>query len=192
MCLRESGLSVNRAKIEMCIFHKREIKWVTITVNGNDVVTKKEMNILGVQFDTRLSSDLQVSGAIQKANKALNAIKLIRKFFNTNELLKSNYFSILYYNCEVWLLGSLKAKRPNSSLITIFKCNKNDFSAFLYPKILLSFKTFHKKAKRATPKQFSKYKLATILYKIYNQCIPHDKWIHLPFNQYFTLIQNSS
>jgi soluble cytochrome b562 len=102
--LRESSLSVNRAKSEVCTFHKTEIRRGTIPVDGINIVTKNEMNILLVQFDTRLSWAQQGYRAIQKANKALNAIKLIRRFFITNEHLQlctSNYFSILYYSCKV-------------------------------------------------------------------------------------------
>ena len=39
-----------------------------------------------------------------KATKALNAIKLIKKNFNSDELLRlvtSNFYSILFYNSEV-------------------------------------------------------------------------------------------
>jgi hypothetical protein len=61
-------------------------KTVKITVDGYDIVTKNKMNILGVQFDKRLGWDQEVSGAIQEANRAFSAIKLIRRFFNTNEL----------------------------------------------------------------------------------------------------------
>ena len=57
------------------------------------------MNVLGVQFDSKLQWDQQVAQTIGKARKALHAIGLIRKYFNTKELenlITSNYYSILY------------------------------------------------------------------------------------------------
>ena len=47
--------------------------------------------------------------AIKRSTKALNAIKLIKNFFNQQELLSlvtSNFYSIL--NSEIWQLPSLK------------------------------------------------------------------------------------
>ena len=46
-----------------------------------------------------------------KANSALHAIKLIRKYFNQKEilnLLTSNFYAILFYNSEVWHIPTLK------------------------------------------------------------------------------------
>jgi hypothetical protein len=46
--------------------------------------------------------------------KVPNAIKLLIQFFHTKELqqlLTSNYFSIVYYNAEVWQLATLKEER---------------------------------------------------------------------------------
>ena len=40
------------------------------------------MNVLGVCFDSKLTWALHVANAINKANKALHAIKLIKKFGN--------------------------------------------------------------------------------------------------------------
>ena len=189
--LRDSGLSVNKSKTEVCTFHKREIRSFTININGTIITTKNDMNILGVQFDTRLTWEKQVTATITKANKALNALRLIRRFFNTKELLQlltSNYYSILYYNCEVWMISSLKANQQNSLLSD----SANDLKmAFHYPRRLINYKTLHQISKRATPEMFSKYKLALLLYKIYNQCIPHDEWIVLNFNQYITTRQTS-
>ena len=49
----------------------------------------------------------QVAQSINKAKKYLHAIRLIKKYFNPNELkqlITSNFYSILYYNCEIWLI----------------------------------------------------------------------------------------
>ena len=56
--------------------------------------------------------------------KALHAITLIRNFFSKDELLKivtSNYFSILYYNAEIWQIPSL-CKNSKKNLLTASGC----------------------------------------------------------------------
>ena len=68
------------------------------------------MNVLGVTFDSRLNWSAHISNQINKANKALHAIRLIKKYLTTNEILTlitANFYSILYYNSEVWLLPKL-------------------------------------------------------------------------------------
>jgi hypothetical protein len=41
--------------------------------------------VLGVIFDATMSWTKHVQTAVMKANRALNALKLIRKYFNVNE-----------------------------------------------------------------------------------------------------------
>ena len=56
-------------------------------------------------FDSKLNWAKHIAIQINKANRALHAIKLIRKYFTKDEilaLLTSNFYSILYYNSEVW------------------------------------------------------------------------------------------
>jgi hypothetical protein len=40
--------------------------------------------------------------------------------------------------------------------------------------------------KRATPEMLCEYKLGLQLYKIFNQRLPIDEWLHLHFNQIIT------
>jgi hypothetical protein len=45
--------------------------------------------------------------ALKKANKALNAVKLLPKFFNAKELMQittNNFYTLLYNSSEKWLL----------------------------------------------------------------------------------------
>jgi hypothetical protein len=65
------------------------------------------MNVLGLTFDSRLYWGPQVSRAIKGANNSLQAIKMIRKYCKTFEiiqLLTSNFYSKLYYGSEIWHL----------------------------------------------------------------------------------------
>ena len=124
--------------------------------------------------------------AIKKANKSLNAVLLIRKFFNTKELLAlttSNFYSILFYNSEVWLsmylTDSVKHKLFVASGNALKMCQH-------YPDQSISFLELHKITKRATPMMLSDYKCALQLYKTYNHCLPMNEWLHLNIDQVIT------
>ena len=189
--LNDSGLVVNKSKTEMCIFSKYGIEPITIRIQNTNIVTKSEMNVLGIYFDSRLKWCNQVSSAIRKANRALNAIKIIRRYFNTDELLKiltSNYYSILYYNSEVWMLKNLKLSLQNDLLTASSNAIK---LALHYPKHLISYNNLHRIANRATPKMYGLYKLSLLLYKTYNHQIPNEEWVQLNINQYFTSRQTN-
>ena len=83
---------------------------IELRINNERIRSKGAMNVLGVLFDSKLQWAEQVAQSIKKAKKALYAVRIIKHYFNKVELrqlLTSNYFSILYYNSEVWHLPSL-------------------------------------------------------------------------------------
>ena len=83
------------------MFHKNDQPKITISIQNTRVESKKEMNVLGVIFDSKLNWGPQVANSICKARKALFALRLLRKFFNDQEmrlLLDSYFYSVLYYN----------------------------------------------------------------------------------------------
>ena len=124
--------------------------------------------------------------ALKRSTKALNAIRLIRKFFNQRELLAlitSNFYSILYYNSEIWHIPSLKATLKQKLLsasamalrVSIRHC---DYSQ--------SFMNLHKMCDRATPESILKHKLALSLHKLYNKDYNSIEFAQLNYNQIFT------
>ena len=101
--LTGSGLKVNEQKTELCLFYRKDTPQIEIIINNVKIKSESVMNVLGVLFDSKLSWSNHVSKQINKANKALHAIKLIRKYFNNKELLTlltTNFYSVLYYNCQ--------------------------------------------------------------------------------------------
>jgi hypothetical protein len=107
-------------------------------------------------FDYKLQWFSHISKVINKADRALSGIKLISKFFNKQEqlqLLTSNFFSILYYISEEWLLGTLKRSIKQQLLSASTK-------TIHYSDIRVSYLILHKVTKRATPQMYGKYKLA--------------------------------
>ena len=105
---------------------------------------------------------------ISKSKQALFAINLIRKFLTKSELLQvitSNYYSILYYNSEIWHIPTnthrCKTQLMSASAAPLKLCNN-------YYDRSVSFIDLHKQNKRATPDKMMKYKHAIQLHKIYN------------------------
>ena len=114
---KASGLKFNESKTEICLFSRGDLVPIDIALNGEILTTKSTINVLGIIFDAKLQWGPQVSMAITKASRALNAICLIRNYFNTEELLqliRSNFYSILLYNSEVWHLQTLNQSLKNA------------------------------------------------------------------------------
>ena len=141
---------------------------------------------MGVIFDTKLQWAPQIANCVSKSISALNAIKLTKNFFNKQELLQlvtSNFFSVLYYNSEIWHLPSLnnnlKTKLMSVSARALKVC-------MYYPDPLISYERIHSINKRAPPNDMMKYNLGIQLYKLYNSKEHSLEWIHLNHNQILT------
>ena len=185
--LKDSGLKVNDSKTELCLFHRADTRRVVIDINGSLVTSNPTINVLGVIFDSKLQWGQQIENTIMKSNKAKHAIFLIRKFFNKQELntlLTSNFYSILYYNCDVWLIPSLKPQLKQLLLSASAKalsiCTPN------YNR-MMSFDLIHTINKRATPSQMLLYKHSLLLYKVWNDPIYSKDWLDLNFQQNFSV-----
>ena len=84
--LKDSGLKINENKTELCLFHRNDHANITISVNGINVTSKPSMNVLGIQFESKLNWSDQVNKTINKAKTTYHAINLIKKYFNSSEL----------------------------------------------------------------------------------------------------------
>ena len=182
--LAHSGLKVNEDKTELCLFHRKDQPQITIVINNTNLTSKNHMNVLGVAFDSKLNWQKHIQNAITKAKKNLHAIKLIRKHFTKKEILQlitSNYYSILYYNSEIWHIPSLsyQSKRYmlSASATPLKLCTKYDEN--------VSFATLHNIHNRATPEKMIKYKMALQLHKIYNDDTMSFEWQQMFFVQNF-------
>ena len=119
------------------------------------------------------------------------AIRLIKSFFTTKELLQlvtSNFYSVLYYNSEIWHLQSLKTNlkqrllsASSQAIKTCIKYCTND----------LSFVRIHEMCERALPEKFLLYRHALLLYKLINSNLHTCEWVHLNFNQILTSRQTT-
>ena len=183
--LKDSGLKVNESKTEMCLFYKKDLPLVSLNLNGNDLLSKDNMNVLGVAFDCKLNWQIHIKKAITKAKSSLHAIQLINKHFTRKEVLQlitSNYYSVLYYNSEIWHLPSLtnpaKKQLLSASAAPLKICTKNYDQSISYLKL-------HTINNRATPEQMLHFKTAIVLHKIINNERMSFEWQQLFFNQNF-------
>ena len=122
---------------------------------------------------------------------ALNAIHLIRRYFKKDELLQlitSNFYSILYYNSEIWDLPSLKPTLKQKFLSASAKALK---VCYRLVNNTMSFEYIHILNNRATPCKIQKYKLALCLFKLYNLDFNSIEFCSLNFNQVFTSRQTT-
>ena len=158
--LGKSGMKVNESKTSLCLFSCMDTAPIEVVFNGAVIRSKTNINVLGVIFDQKLQWTDQIAHCIAKSNRSLVAIKMIKKYFNTSELLMfvtSNFYSILFYNSEIWhlptLKHNLKQKLLSSSAKAIKVCVK-------YCTNEVSFDNLHAMYHRATPEKVLLYKLA--------------------------------
>ena len=98
-------------------------------------------------------------------------------------LRTSNFYSILYYNSDIWHLptikSSLKQKLLSASTKALKVCSKTIVDN-------ISYINLHKLYGRATPDQMMSYKLALCLLKLYNSNFNSVEFVSINFNQILT------
>ena len=137
------------------------------------------MNVLGVVFDSRLNWSEHVSEAVRKSNRALCALRLIKRYLtssNMRTLLISIYYSILYYNSEIWLGPHLLSNSKQQLLSASAKAIR---SCMPLPNPFISFELVHKNCKFSTPTQVGLFKLSLLLYKTLNSTTFSKDWLEL-------------
>jgi hypothetical protein len=183
--LKDSGLKVNEKKTEMCVFHRNESRIINFNLNGIEIKSTPNIKVLGVIFDSKLQWAAQISNVIKKSDKALNAIKIIKNHFTIPELITlitSNFYSILYYNSEIWHIPNLSPYLKN--LLLAKSANALKICSPTY-NLSMSYVKLHEINKRATPENFCLYKHSLLLHSLYNTQKPHLEWLALNFNQNF-------
>ena len=171
---KKSGLKVNEQKTDFCVFHKNDTRSVTLTIDNQQYKSSNQMKILGVVFDTKLTWNEHVNKAISAANKAKQALKIISKYFSTEELIKLStayFYSRLYYGAKVWLMTSLKADlkkklwQASSRMLQIVQKDINR---------QLSYDQLHVISKRASPAMWCSYVTACSMYDIIVNQVPEN------------------
>ena len=99
------------------------------------------------------------------------------------QIITSNYYSVLYYNSEIWHINSLKTNLKQILLSSSAKAIK---TCVKYSTNDVSFIHMHKIHHRATPDQFLMYKHSISLYKLLNGNDYSLEWSAINFNQILT------
>ena len=68
--LRQSGLKVNELKTELCLFHRKDQPPVQITVNESIIISKDQIKVLGIVFDSKMQWHYQIQNTINKSKKS--------------------------------------------------------------------------------------------------------------------------
>ena len=170
--MKDSGLVINNEKTEVCVFHKQDTNITEVMLNGSLITIKKSIKILGIIFDSKLNWFEHVDNAIDKANRAKQALGQIAKYFEKEELLKlatAYFYSRLYYGAKIWLMTTLastlilKLWQTSSRMLRIVDNNR------VRP---LSYANLHKKYKRATPSMWCQYTTALAMREVVCNNIP--------------------
>ena len=183
--LKDSGLVVNESKTELCLFHKNDKPTITIRIANSLVISKKQINVLGVLFDSKLNWNSQAAQSISKAKKALYALRLLKRNFNGNEmrtLLDANFYSILYYNSVIWLTPNLSSEMKQSLL----SISANALRSCLNLSFDVSFENVHKISNKCTPKQIMSYQISLNLHKTLNDPVMKTETLRVIEQSVFT------
>jgi len=102
--LDNQGMVTNISNTEAVVFgNDMELELNT----GNSIVkTNKQMKVLVVVFDCKMSWNPQVDQAIARGRRLCGGFKFIRKKLNIQQFLKvltCQFYSAVYDGCDVWL-----------------------------------------------------------------------------------------
>ena len=97
-------------------------------------------------------------------------------------------YSVLYYNCEVWMMQTLSPILKRHLLSASANALKllNNVSD-----LRMSHEQIHRLQKRAMPMDMLKYRLSIQLYKIYNTTTVDEDWVDLNVQQSFNARTNT-
>ena len=105
---------------------------------------------------------------LQRQKKALFALRSISKYFTFTEmrsLLDSNFYSILYYNSNIWLTSSLSPEFKQKILSISANALRTCLKGVSFG---ISFIDIHRVSKKSTPEQILMYNHAIQLHKTIN------------------------
>jgi len=156
----------------LIIFTKKGFVSIQLDIAGTMINTKNQMKVLGVLFDCNLTWEPHIRATLAKCNSKIGVLKKIRKMFTVDQFLKiitSQYFSILYYGCKVWLNNT--TRKNLRGLINTAHYRPLRVALFDFEK-RLSKNELSKRCKRATPSEWVRYSLASTVLKVYKHREP--------------------
>jgi hypothetical protein len=177
--LKKNGMLVNQTKTELCFFKNGGHKKETIVLDNIQITTTNTIKILGIIFDSRLDWTAYILHATTKARRTMQAIRILRKFFNIDELLqiaKAKVLCQMYYGSEIWLGPQSKEvskKQIRTISTTCIRLCVGDFER--------AFNTdeLHNLTNTKTVSQYEELTIAKTLFKIVKNTTPEEIFLDL-------------
>ena len=97
---KKSGQCVNKQKTEVWVFNKNDVGIHRVKLNGLSIEVTKQIKVLGLIYDTKLTWFAQAMVAIEKATKIKQGLRMVNKYFTKEEMVKLStglFYSRLYY-----------------------------------------------------------------------------------------------
>ena len=155
-------------------------------IRGLQIEVKNSIKVLGVIFDTKMNWNNQARNAMNKANKAKQALSLVRKYFTEEEMIKlatAYFYSTLYYGAKIWLSSTISAV-IKKKLWQLSSYMLRLVDGWCYER--QSFEALHQKYNRASPMDWCNYTTAVAMWNVVINQVPscaHLKMMHNVLHQ---------
>ena len=180
--LKDSGMVSNVSKTEAAIFYKNDLHTIKIHLGEEEIEVKKNIKLLGVIFDTKLTWSNHIALATAKATRTMHALKFVSHYFSEEErrkLITAYVYGSLLYGSEVWLHEGLKSgewKSLNRIFTESLRVTRGDW------KRRLSKNELMQNRRRATMREMSNFVQAKTLFKIVTSQKPEIIYTNLLLN----------
>jgi len=173
--LKSSGMVINAGKTQAAYFKMRELRDPPkIQIEEVQIEAKKNMCVLGVLFDHKMSWEPHIEKLLKQANSRTQAIRHIHNHLTKKECLNiahGLFFGSFYYCSSVWLTELLSKALINRLTTASNACLR---AALGYRMRDISTSDLHKEAGILTPYQHCFHDKAVVFWKILNACAPAE------------------
>jgi hypothetical protein len=167
--LDEIEMVVNKDKTEMLYSSRTKSKNEELEIHVEDtrIISQKMIKALGVMITADLDWSPHLDYTINKSKYIINRLKFLRKYLQKEDLIRlvtTQFLSIIYYASPLWI-GSLQSKswtRLNSTHYACLRIVIGDH------KRAISRRDIDSMTKRATPTEWAKYSIASMVIHLYN------------------------
>jgi len=181
--LNVMGMVSNLSKTEAVLFDRGRKQELEIEIGGEVFRTAKEMKVLGVTLDDKISWSSHISKVVSKAKNLNSALSFIRRKLSEDQFLKvltSQFYGACFYGSAAWLHG-------NNSYKDIRKIN-----AVYYRSLRIAKRDFKRKLSRskldemgrARPTTWARYQSTSIVMKATTRKLPERLCVDLLANSY--------
>jgi len=182
--LKRSGMSTNLQKTELIIFNpKKSFELTKLSLSNQEISNKKNMKVLGIIFDYKLTWTDHIQMAKGKTKRACFGLKRLSTFLDPIDLLNLTSpvaFSRLYYGAPIWLNRQLHNHNIQNLLRASTNILKSCFRLGDWNHV--SFADLHEISNKATPMMYGDYQQAIMLKNIITNKRPENVWLKLQMN----------